>query len=142
MTPQEILDIKAAVRKRDGYRCVHCGMTLAEHRALYRRNLEVHRLVPRTPYQLDSCITVCKPCHAKMPTARTTLTGEFRSLRVHADLHDMARVICASKRMPNGTRAKIMDLIDSILRPALTAMRAEAIKQVLAEYAKTHPPTE
>lgn len=129
-----VAEIKASVRARDGYRCVHCGMTHTEHKARYRRGLEVHRLVPRLPYHVDSCITVCKPCHAKMPTVRTTLTGPFVQARVCQDIHDMARAVCMHTKLPNGTRLKLTDFLDSILRPAVKKAYEEAVQKTLEKH--------
>ncbi len=58
-----VVKVKAAVRARDGYKCTDCGMTDRDHRAKYRRGLEVHRKVPGCAYSLEACVTVCKPCH-------------------------------------------------------------------------------
>jgi hypothetical protein len=57
------LEIKAAVRARDGFRCVDCGMTAAEHRDRYRRRLEVHRLIPGSAYSVKGTVTLCHRCH-------------------------------------------------------------------------------
>jgi hypothetical protein len=59
--------IKAAVRERDGHRCVHCGMTAEEHRQLFGANLQVHRKVPGSAYTLEGCETVCQRCHGPLP---------------------------------------------------------------------------
>jgi hypothetical protein len=56
-----VLDIKAAVRKRDGFRCVDCGITQDE----YGITLEVHRLKPGSAYTADGCVTTCAGCHGK-----------------------------------------------------------------------------
>jgi hypothetical protein len=70
-TPQssgEIEAIKRAVRKRDGMRCVSCGMTDAEHLKRYARTLDVHRLTPGSLYAVDeTCQTLCRPCHGPQP---------------------------------------------------------------------------
>jgi 5-methylcytosine-specific restriction endonuclease McrA len=60
-------DVKKAVRKRDQNQCRDCGMTHQEHLAKYDRDLQVHRLVPRTNYVKSDCVTLCIPCHGKKP---------------------------------------------------------------------------
>jgi DNA-binding transcriptional regulator YiaG len=61
---KDLADIKAAVRARDGYRCVRCGKT--EERYVFRgrrRQLSVHRKVPGSEYSLEGCETLCASCH-------------------------------------------------------------------------------
>ncbi len=58
-------DVKAARRELDGQCCQDCGLTAAEYYALRRRKLEVHRLVPDSPYTVEGTITLCKRCHKK-----------------------------------------------------------------------------
>ena len=60
-------DIKALVRKRDGYRCRDCGMTDEDHIEKNGRSLDVHRLLPGVRYSPHSCITLCRACHGKKP---------------------------------------------------------------------------
>lgn len=63
-----VIEIKAAIRKRDGHRCTKCGMTSAQHKEQHGRNLEVHRVVPGSSYAVDeSCITICRTCHYSEP---------------------------------------------------------------------------
>lgn len=62
-----VLALKAAIRQRDAYCCTQCGMSNADHVAKYGRSLEVHRLAPGTPYTLDGCVTLCRPCHGTRP---------------------------------------------------------------------------
>lgn len=64
MTP---LEIKTLVRHRDGMKCTQCGMTNDEHFLQYGCRLEVHRLSPGSPYTVDGCVTLCKPCHGPQP---------------------------------------------------------------------------
>jgi len=62
-----VLQIKAAVRERDGYKCTECGMTNFEHVLLVGRSLEVHRLAPGSVYSIEGCVTLCQPCHSSKP---------------------------------------------------------------------------
>lgn len=62
-----VLEIKAAVRKRDGYACTRCGMNRAQHFAHYERDLDVHRVTPGSEYTMEGCITVCRSCHGPLP---------------------------------------------------------------------------
>lgn len=59
--------IKRAVRLRDGWRCRKCGMSQEEHRRIYGKALEVHRLTPGSPYTIAGCETRCVPCHGPEP---------------------------------------------------------------------------
>lgn len=60
-------EIKDAVRIRDGYRCTKCGMTAAEHRRIYGKTLDVHRIVPGSLYTAEGCVTICRRCHGSQP---------------------------------------------------------------------------
>jgi hypothetical protein len=62
--PAEVLKIKAAVRFRDGLCCTECGMTQADHYKTYGTDLQVHRLVPGSPYSIEGSVTLCRSCHA------------------------------------------------------------------------------
>lgn len=87
MTEQKVKD---AVRARDGYRCVECGMTQRQHLAERGRQLEVHRLVPGAPYSVEGTVTLCKPCHAK----KKPRSGiKKRSIRLPRELLDMASAV-------------------------------------------------
>ncbi len=59
------LEIKATVRERDGDACVDCGTTGRTNMANVGMILDVHRLVPGSPYTIDGCVTVCKRCHGE-----------------------------------------------------------------------------
>lgn len=62
-----IQKVKAAVRDRDGLRCVRCGVTDEEHRERFGRGLEVHRKTPGGVYTVDGCETLCRMCHGPEP---------------------------------------------------------------------------
>lgn len=55
--------LKEAVRKRDHYQCVECGLKQG------KRRLSVHRITPQIlggEYTMENCITVCEPCHRRI----------------------------------------------------------------------------
>ena len=64
-SPSWQVEIKARIRKRDGYHCLACCMDQATHKKRYGRILEVHRIVPRSDYSLKrgQCVTLCIVCH-------------------------------------------------------------------------------
>jgi len=69
-------DVKALVRYRDGYRCTDCGMTDTQHHIEYNRTLDVHRIVPGSPYTVDRCVALCCACHYLKPkSARTAVAA-------------------------------------------------------------------
>lgn len=57
--------IKAAVRKRDNFRCVECGFTNDQNKFFFKKQLEVHRKDPGAPYSIEGCVTLCRLCHAQ-----------------------------------------------------------------------------
>ncbi len=62
-----VAELKATVRERDGNRCTECGMTAAQHLERYGRDLDVHRLIPGSPYTTEGCVTLCRRCHGSKP---------------------------------------------------------------------------
>ncbi len=78
-----VTQIKAAVRERDGRRCVECGMSDVEHFSLYGNNLQVHRVVPGSEYSLapGACQTLCIPCHGPKPRSRFGVDSSGRVKR-------------------------------------------------------------
>jgi hypothetical protein len=59
-----------------GYRCTQCGMTHDQHAAKYGRTLHVHRLVPRSRYTVEGCVTVCVACHGTMARGSSDVPDE------------------------------------------------------------------
>lgn len=67
-------DQRKAARKRDGYRCQHCGITQKK----LGRQLDVHHIVPRSEFNgdeakanaLSNLISLCKSCHRKAETGK------------------------------------------------------------------------
>jgi 5-methylcytosine-specific restriction endonuclease McrA len=56
---EEFLEVRTAVLKRDGYRCVNCGQTGTE--------LHVHHIIPRSEggtNDLGNLVTLCGKCHS------------------------------------------------------------------------------
>lgn len=58
------LQIKEAVRARDKHRCVCCGRIDSGN---CDKLHDVHRIYPGFPYCVESCVTLCRRCHAYMP---------------------------------------------------------------------------
>ena len=63
---------KRAVRQRDNYECVACGMGNEAHRSKYDRALDVHHIRPARDFDYDAkrnamnnLVTMCIPCHRK-----------------------------------------------------------------------------
>lgn len=55
---------RKAVLERDGYRCVRCGMTDAEHKAKWNRPITIdHKSKDRSDNNLDNLQTLCLVCH-------------------------------------------------------------------------------
>lgn len=55
---------RASVLERDGYRCVRCGMTDAEHKAKWGRPITVdHISKDRSDNTMSNLQTLCLTCH-------------------------------------------------------------------------------
>lgn len=64
-------EVAEKARKRDGYKCAHCGTSHAEQVAKFNRALSVHHVIPfheftdyKKANRLSNLITLCQPCHA------------------------------------------------------------------------------
>lgn len=123
-----VLDIKRAVRERDGG-CVGCGISNADHRARFGRMPDVHRRVPGSVYSVEGCVTLCRTCHGPQPKRRRgqpdlAVPTPFRTAPVSRDLARMVRAVCVRKRM------KSMDYLDSVLRPIVAKAMADLAKRI------------
>lgn len=69
---------------RDGYKCVHCGMTREEHKAKWNIDISVDHIDGkgrRTPKAernnaLENLQTLCISCHSRKDVARSSSKGE------------------------------------------------------------------
>lgn len=93
-------EIKAAVRARDGMRCRECGRTNEEELRELGWSLDVHRIVPGSPYTLEGCITLCRRCHGPKPRRKSTAVW----LRVPERLIKQFGESCKRTRMLLGIR--------------------------------------
>jgi hypothetical protein len=66
----EVRHVKDAVRERDGYRCVRCGVTNERNREVYGRQLDVRLRRPGSLYTVDGCETVCRACNVRVSQRR------------------------------------------------------------------------
>jgi transcriptional regulator with XRE-family HTH domain len=80
--------IKAAVRARDGWRCVECGRANDDELRECGRSLDVHRLTPGSPYSVAGCVTLCKSCHGSKP----------KHAHSEAPLTRLARLVIESRK--------------------------------------------
>ena len=62
----EIRQVRAAVLERDDYRCVRCGVTNEQYKAIYDRQLELRRRKPGSEYTLGGCEIVCRACNVQL----------------------------------------------------------------------------
>ena len=61
---------RQAIYERDGYCCLECGVTQAEHVSLYQCSLGIHQINPTGGYALDNGMTLCCVCHSQKAKAR------------------------------------------------------------------------
>ena len=66
--------LRESVLKRDGYKCLHCGMTDAEHRKKWGKSIEIDHIDgfgSRKKIKhnwMSNLQTLCRICHAKKGT--------------------------------------------------------------------------
>lgn len=120
-----VLEIKAAVRERDGNKCVKCPMTNSQHLELYGRQLDVHRKVPGSAYSTAPgvCETRCRPCHRRAHRKFRFVTlksGVFAQIALPAETVRLAKQLAVIIGVP------MHEYVDSLLRPELERLRAMA----------------
>jgi hypothetical protein len=129
------LEVKAAVRERDGYCCTECGMTHAQHRARYRKTLDVHRLTPGGEYTLAGCVTLCRKCHGSKPRSPRG-SSPFLCVKINGDLYHKMKLICAF------TGERLNKYLDRILSEAVEQEYREAVRRMAAEIGLIPTPPE
>ncbi len=118
------LETKAAVRSRDDNACTDCGITAAEYQSRCRRPrlLEVHRLIPGSPYTVDGCVTLCKRCHK----GRHRKQKPKASLIFFSDRETRLAILLAATKADLSTS----EIINDILRKSLASEIEEAQKHL------------
>lgn len=82
--------LRESVLERDGYSCVRCGMTDAQHRQLWGRPITVdHKDRDRSHNTMDNLQTLCLRCHGSKdlsPRLRAQVVPEHKQtiLRLRA----------------------------------------------------------
>jgi 5-methylcytosine-specific restriction endonuclease McrA len=114
-----VAQVKAAVRARDGFRCVKCGMTNHEHLEATEQQLEVHRVVPGSVYSLDGCVTLCKRCHGPEPRRRRGEAGIDR-LGLNRPTHDLIAATARAMGISSTELARMI-LLQNVSRYAREA---------------------
>jgi HNH endonuclease/Helix-turn-helix domain len=74
--------LRKAVLERDGYACVECGITDAEHKRIWDRPITVdHRDKDRKHNTMDNLQTLCLTCHGRkdlIPELRTPIAPTYK----------------------------------------------------------------
>jgi hypothetical protein len=130
------LEVKSAVRQRDGHKCRDCGMTSEDHIEKNGRDLDVHRLLPGWDYSLYWCVTLCRSCHAKKAKSieqSVDREDEVRWLAFNLYRPDVAALVDGIDRYAAATGVNwenaAATLIESALVPLAERDRADMLMQ-------------
>jgi hypothetical protein len=107
------LEIKATVRKRDGYQCRDCGRGVVLGK--YLKKLDVHRLVPGSPYTLDGCITFCRRCHKRRHGGRKPKPAVRLSILISDDLAQSIRLRAFKLSVQLRRKVTVSEIVNGIL---------------------------
>ena len=115
--------IRALVRHRDGYRCQGCGMTAIEHIEKYGRTLDVHRIVPGSPYTIKGCTALCRTCHGPQPRLKS---GDQNSEKI--TVSPPKRLRQAIRKLAAKERRKVAQLLVLLVEEAMVT-RGEYVRE-------------
>ena len=119
-----ILDIKEAVRERDGCRCSRCGMTQEEHLSAFGRRLDVHRLEPGEAYTVEGCVALCRPCHRLMPKSPHRSYPSGYRLRLGRNDWSRLKLVC------DVFHDKVSEYVNRVLRAEIEQDWPKALKKL------------
>lgn len=125
---KDITAIKAAIRERDGYACVRCGITADEYRKRPKKHktLDVHRKIPGSPYSLDGCVTLCRSCHRL--THGCDIDGPTKTIKLEPDVYNRLMVIAKQQGI------SIHRLASDLLRPIVFEVYCQLVDALQAEW--------
>lgn len=98
-----IREVKTAVRARDGFRCVKCGMSESDHLDIYGQIHDVHRKTPGSPYTAADCVTLCRSCHGPEPISPRGSIDRSRGFTILLDIEHseaLLRFVAAQRVKP------------------------------------------
>lgn len=98
-----IREVKIAVRARDGFRCVKCGMSESDHLDIYGQIHDVHRKTPGSPYTVADCVTLCRSCHGPEPISPRGSIDRSRGFTILLDIEHseaLLRFVAAQRVKP------------------------------------------
>jgi Mor family transcriptional regulator len=72
---------KLAIKQRDGFMCLKCGMREEDHIKLFRQRLHIHHIdyIKENTFK-ENCCVLCMRCNMEVNSNRTSWTKFFQSL--------------------------------------------------------------